>query len=175
VRKGKGVHNKVRQKPVATHWKSAFRNRRNGTRSVKGTGVVQIATQFASQLDSDLEGGSIDRELRLLAEIIDRWVQPVPGVREVYLFGSRVRGDHRPNSDIDLRIFVEELTPDAQTMEWWTHQNVTDFAELKSQLPGPLAIHRDSPEIVDEQIRAERASPKLKIGKVVCVRTPPKT
>ena len=32
------------------------------------------------------------KELSLaeIADIIDRWVQPVPGVKEVYLFGSRV-------------------------------------------------------------------------------------
>jgi predicted nucleotidyltransferase len=116
-----------------------------------------------------------DTELRSLAEIIDRWVQPVPGVKEVYLYGSRVRGDHRSDSDVDLRIFVEEMECDSQTTAWWTHQNETDFAELKSQLPGPLGLHRDGPEIGDDEIRAQRASPKLKIGKVVCVWTRPKS
>ena len=33
----------------------------------------------------------LDVELKSIAEIIDRWVQTVPGIREVYLFGSRVR------------------------------------------------------------------------------------
>jgi predicted nucleotidyltransferase len=120
----------------------------------------------------------MDNELRSLAEIVDRWVRPVPGVKEVYLIGSRVRGDHQPESDLDLRIFVEELGTDAQTIEWWMQQNQTDFADLKSQLlPVPLAIHRDSPEKGDdciEAVRAQRTSPKLKIGKVVCVWTPPK-
>jgi predicted nucleotidyltransferase len=122
-----------------------------------------------------------DKELGRLAEIIDRWVQPVPGVKEVYLIGSRVRGDHRPDSDLDLRIFVEEFEfeRDRQTTMWWNEQNETDFAELKSQLlPVRLEIHRDSPEKGDEYIeavRAGRASPKLKIGKVVCVCTPPKS
>jgi predicted nucleotidyltransferase len=104
-------------------------------------------------------------------------VQPVPGVKEVYLIGSRVRGDHRPESDLDLRIFVEELGTDAQTIAWWMHQNQTEFADLKSQLlPISLAIHRDSPEKGDdyiEAVRAQRTSPKLKIGKAVCVWTPP--
>ena len=87
-------------------------------------------------------------------------------------------GEHQPESDLDLRIFVEELGTDAQTIEWWMQQNQTDFADLKSQLlPVPLAIHRDSPEKGDdciEAVRAQRTSPKLKIGKVVCVWTPPK-
>ena len=103
-----------------------------------------------------------DRELKSIAE------------REVYLFGSRVRGDHRLDSDIDLRIFVDELELDAQTMTWWMHQNQTECAELKSQLPR-YALHIHSrPEVFDVHIKAARASPKLKIGKVACVCIPPK-
>ena len=116
------------------------------------------------------------KELSLaeIADIIDRWVQPVPGVKEVYLFGSRVRGDHRPDSDIDLRIFPKEFEHDSdrQTTMWWKHQNETDFAELKSQLSDLcLKIHRDSPEKGDEYVeavKAGRASPKLRVGKVAC-------
>jgi len=39
-------------------------------------------------------------ELQGLAETIARWVDPVPGIDAIYLFGSRVRGDHRPDSDV---------------------------------------------------------------------------
>ena len=31
-------------------------------------------------------------------------------LREVRLFGSRARGDHRPDSDIDLLVLVDDLT-----------------------------------------------------------------
>ena len=89
--------------------------------------------------------------------------------------GNAVR--NRPDSDLDLRIFPEEFGHDRQTTMWWTRQNETCFAELKSQLSGRLEIHRDSPEKGDEYIeavRAGKASPTLKIGKVVCVWTPPK-
>lgn len=33
------------------------------------------------------------------------------GVTHMTLFGSRARGDHRPNSDIDLMIEVDEKRP----------------------------------------------------------------
>jgi predicted nucleotidyltransferase len=92
-----------------------------------------------------------------------------------YLFGSRVRGDHRPDSDVDIRIFVEEWRPDTAAFEWWTEQNTSDFAELKAKLPGPLAIHRDTPDLADPAIRAGAKQPVLTVGKVVCVRTPAKT
>ena len=103
------------------------------------------------------QGVMADEELRLIAETIDRWVQPVPGVKEVYLFGSRVRGNHRPDSDIDLRIFPEEFEHDSdrETTMWWTRQNETCCAELKSQLrPYVVHIHRDR-EIFDDLIGQE--------------------
>jgi predicted nucleotidyltransferase len=36
------------------------------------------------------------------------WIEPAPGAPAVYLFGSRVRGDHRPDSDVDVRRFLNE-------------------------------------------------------------------
>lgn len=79
-------------------------------------------------------------ELRALAEVVAKWCEPATGLEQVYLFGSRVRGDHRPDSDVDIRIFMEEWRPDRAALEWWNEQNTSDFEELKRQLPGPLAI-----------------------------------
>jgi predicted nucleotidyltransferase len=115
-----------------------------------------------------------DNELRALAEIIAKWIEPATGLKQVYLFGSRVRGDHRPDSDVDLRIFMEEWEPDEAAARWWMDQNANDFAELKARLPGPLALHRDTPDLADVAIRAAANDPVLRVGKVVCVRTPPK-
>ena len=59
-------------------------------------------------------------------------------------------------------------------MAWWGEQNETDFADLKSRLPGPLAIHREAWDDADVAIRKGKASPVLVFGRVVCVWTPPK-
>ena len=47
-------------------------------------------------------------ELRALAEVLADWIEPVLGVPALYLFGSRVRGDHRPDSDVDIRLFINQ-------------------------------------------------------------------
>ena len=113
-------------------------------------------------------------ELRHIAEAVARWVDDVPGISAVYLFGSRVRGDHKPDSDVDLRLFVEEMGSDDETTLWWTRQNECDFAGLKAALPGPLALHRDAGDAADGAIREGAANPVLVVGKVICVCTPPK-
>jgi predicted nucleotidyltransferase len=117
----------------------------------------------------------MNEELQVLAEILAQWVDAAPGVPAVYLFGSRVRGDHRPDSDVDIRLFLDDWTLCETTRRWWQDQNETDFAELKSRLPGPLAIHREKGDKADKDIRKGKASPVLVVRKVVCVRTPPKS
>jgi Polymerase beta, Nucleotidyltransferase len=105
----------------------------------------------------------LSTELRALAEVLAKWIEPAPTVPAVYLFGSRVRGDHRPDSDVDVRLFLNEWKdPCPATMTWWGEQNDSNFAELKSRLPGSLSIHREG-----------RKDPVLTVGRVVCVWTPP--
>jgi predicted nucleotidyltransferase len=113
-----------------------------------------------------------DQELQNLAEILARWVDHIEGIPAVYLFGSRVRGDHRQDSDVDVRLFVDKWKPTRETMLWWDEQNKTDFAELKSQLPGKLSIHRETHDEADKYLIG--AKPVLVVGKVVCISTPPK-
>ncbi|WP_052748697.1 nucleotidyltransferase domain-containing protein [Microbacterium sp. Ag1] len=51
----------------------------------------------------------------------------VPGVRAVALGGSRARGTHRPDSDIDLGLYVEadvDLTALAEAARGWTGEDV---------------------------------------------------
>ena len=114
-------------------------------------------------------------ELTDLAEILADWIKPAPGVPAVYLFGGRVRGDHRSDSDVDVRLFLNEwknLT--TVDMEWWGEQNTTDFAVLKSRLPGPLSLHREQTDDADAAIRSGRQNPVLTVDRVVCVWTPAK-
>src|SRR5471030_3254927 len=114
-------------------------------------------------------------ELAALAGILVDWIEPAPSVPAVYVFGSRVRGDHRPDSDVDVRLFLNEWkTLDRSTMQWWGEQNETDFAALKARLPGRLEIHREQTDDADPAIRKGIASPVLVVGRIVCVRTPPK-
>ena len=114
----------------------------------------------------------MNQDLQALAEILAQWVDEVPGIPAIYLFGSRVRGDHRPDSDVDVRVYFSEWDACDVTTQWWGKQNLTEFAELKARLPGPLKIHAEKGADVD--IRKGKLSPVLRVRKVICVLTPPK-
>jgi predicted nucleotidyltransferase len=45
-----------------------------------------------------------------LSEIVRR-IRSVANPRKIVLFGSRARGDHRPNSDIDLLVIEDSSLP----------------------------------------------------------------
>src|ERR1700732_3137081 len=107
-------------------------------------------------------------ELRALAEILADWADQGP-FSVLYLFGSRVRGDYCPNSDVDIRLFLDDVCKDANeaTLRWWQDQNETDFADLKRRLPGPLAIDRETEDAADKDIRKGAMSPILAVRKVV--------
>ena len=111
-------------------------------------------------------------DLIALARVLREWIEPAPGVPVVYLFGSRVRGDHRPDSDVDVRVFPSTFKGDDATSDWWDRENDTCHAELKAKLPGPLALHRDATDGADPDILTGRQV--YKDGRVVCVWTPPR-
>ena len=112
-------------------------------------------------------------ELQSLAEILDNWIAPAPGIPAIYVFGSRVRRDHRSDSDVDVRLYLNEWHLCEQTRQWWQQQNESDFAELKARLPGPLALHRENQDAADNSIKEGMKNPVLVLGRVICVRTPP--
>jgi predicted nucleotidyltransferase len=62
-------------------------------------------------------------ELTKLVLTLAKWLEPAGGFK-AYLFGSRVRGDHRSDSDVDVRIFLMDCKPDAAGTVWWTEQEL---------------------------------------------------
>lgn len=56
--------------------------------------------------------GSFSSESEALNVVVGRIVEAVSPV-SVYLFGSRARGDHRPDSDFDLLVVTQESDGEA--------------------------------------------------------------
>lgn len=66
-----------------------------------------------------------EQELRGLLEAdkvaILKWAEKHSEIARVYLYGSRARGDHRPDSDIDLAIEVIAQRGDANSFATWMY------------------------------------------------------
>jgi predicted nucleotidyltransferase len=50
----------------------------------------------------------MNNELEAFAKILAEWIDSAPAIPAVYLFGSSVRGDHRPDRDVDIRLYLDE-------------------------------------------------------------------
>ena len=108
-------------------------------------------------------------ELQQLASTLADWSHHTSAV--IYLFGSRVRGDHRPDSDVDVVIKFPRVTDgDA---DWWLANNEEEFASINSLLPGTLKILENDDPIVAKLIHAAK-NPVYRDRNVVCVWLPPK-
>ena len=113
-------------------------------------------------------------QLIALATIVADWAEPAPGLRRVFLFGSRVRGDHRADSDVDLCIDQKNDIDADQAIDWWLAVNASDFADLRSIVPGPLSLHVDYDRTVWPLIWMAAREPFFVKGKCHCLWLPPK-
>jgi predicted nucleotidyltransferase len=108
-----------------------------------------------------------DEELKQLAQTLADWAADKSVT--VYLFGSRVRGDHRQDSDVD--IFVQPGKATRETAVWWTVQNSEDFASLRARLPGKLKVLDAHAPLVPSVLKGKVV---YRDRNVVCVLLPPK-
>jgi predicted nucleotidyltransferase len=107
----------------------------------------------------------LPEETKRLVRIIADWAAPAPST-VIYVFGSRVRGDHGVDSDIDVSI--EPGGPDAV---WLTAQHMDVFKTIESQL-GCRLIFLESyaplrPEVINGLVVYQDRN-------VRCVLLPPK-
>lgn len=114
-------------------------------------------------------------DLFATAAKIDAWVQPVIGLRKVLLFGSRVRGDYRPDSDLDFAIDLQEdIDIEGDFVSWWLQVNEDNFADLRRIVaPVSVSIHRSDDRGEEwKAIRPAKLHPALVVGKCFCLHTP---
>lgn len=111
-----------------------------------------------------------NEDLKALARSFAEWANG-HDCFQIYLFGSRVRGDHRPDSDVD--IVVKWSQPSDEFTDWWTQQNADGFREIDDLLPGKLHIQRKT-EPLWQQVVAAAGMPVFAEGNVFCVWLPPK-
>jgi hypothetical protein len=119
-----------------------------------GTGIEGKAVKF-----------EVSPELDDLLTTLSDWAAPAYSAK-IFLFGSRVRGDHRSDSDVDISI--KWISPiDDQTTDWWTAQNAEFFKSIDAKLPGPL--HVPEPNETEFQAKVQSSEIVHKRGNIFCV------
>jgi predicted nucleotidyltransferase len=74
-----------------------------------------------------------------MAAAVAKWASTQPLIRKAYLFGSRVRGTHRGDSDLDVAVEISSMPGDSSPFATWSGES--DF--LKASIAGilPVIIH----------------------------------
>lgn len=85
-------------------------------------------------------------EVSEVAKVISAWAREKPLIKRIHLFGSRVRGDHRPDSDIDIAV---ELDPDV-------FQGVDESGGLATWMFEAKGWKRELEEFIYLKIQLER-------------------
>jgi len=93
-------------------------------------------------------------DLVALAAILADWSAPAPA-STLFLFGSRVRGDHLPNSDVDVSIAWGGISE--ADLDWWSKNNEELFVTIDRLLPGKLQILEEN-DPVTHKVRRGRSS-----------------
>jgi predicted nucleotidyltransferase len=114
--------------------------------------------------------GEARLELIEIAQLTRDWAKLLPFQR-VYIFGSFVRGDNRPDSDLDIAIEFA-TTFDSGSVANWKRQNQTDFKDLKRALGVRVSLHCDADDLAWPAIHSGAQSPVYSTGNVLCVLTP---
>ncbi|VVP59754.1 nucleotidyltransferase family protein [Pseudomonas fluorescens] len=69
---------------------------------------------------------------------VAKWAVTEPIIRKAYVFGSRVRGTHKPNSDLDVAVEIYTLLGDENPLTTW----ICEAQRLKASIAGivPMII-----------------------------------
>lgn len=71
-----------------------------------------------------------------MRDAVAKWASTQPLIRKAYLFGSRVRGTHKPNSDLDVAIEIFTLPGDENPLTTWT----CEAQRLKASTAGVVPV-----------------------------------
>jgi len=113
----------------------------------------------------------VPRDRPELARTLAERITDIEGLR-IYVFGSRVRGDHHANSDVDVLVKWPH-PPGDDVVRWWMTNNDAEFGAINAKLPGKLRI-LEFDDALGVGIEASDRHPIYAYGPVTCVWLDPK-
>jgi predicted nucleotidyltransferase len=82
------------------------------------------------------------------------WAARNPKVRRVWVFGSRARGTHRPDSDIDIAVELEPVADSEETLLVWLANSEQWRSQLQDRISLPVDLEWFDPNGGTRDIRS---------------------
>jgi predicted nucleotidyltransferase len=82
------------------------------------------------------------------------WAARNPKVRRVWVFGSRARGTHRPDDDIDIAVELEPVADSEETLLVWLANSEKWRSQLQDKISLPVDLEWFDPNGGTGTIRA---------------------
>jgi predicted nucleotidyltransferase len=98
----------------------------------------------------------LDNQLRTWSSNIAHWAQSKREISEVWVFGSRVRGDHRSDSDLDVAVVMLGEDEGSRLGNW-----IALAEEWEEELQKMVSVPIDL-DIGDADIATKVVAPALK-------------
>jgi predicted nucleotidyltransferase len=123
---------------MLAHRRAAFTAAPTGPRVPPATAQASILVAMEAQLDKASLSGA---ERRTIRRFLDSLAGALgPDLQAVWLYGSRARGERRPDSDIDLMVIAEGDTRAAQRLALDLSEAAA-LAEREDPFTYSVAVH----------------------------------
>lgn len=86
--------------------------------------------------------------------VLVSWAQATPNVRRVWLFGSRVKGTHRPDSDLDVAVEIDAVGNDETPFDTWVGEAAGWKSQLQLRITAALDLQWFDPDGSTPKIQA---------------------
>lgn len=73
-------------------------------------------------------------ELEEAVALVGSWAMKQSLIEKVYFFGSRVRGNHRATSDLDIAVMLRIVNPNSALAHWYSYVELWAH-DLTKKLP----------------------------------------
>jgi uncharacterized protein len=100
---------------------------------------------------------------RNVSDSVARWAAENPDVRRVWVFGSRAKDTHRPDSDIDIALELEPVGDSEETLTRWIVNSDLWRSQLQGRIDAKVDLEWFDPDGSTRTIEAGLSDAKVLI------------